>query len=173
MKRSNQTVCRERAPVEGRPDIRAPRRLPKHPQPFQGRLNTENDPGPRSGLALASGADLTEILKSLIQLAREQGHITREDFSDMLPDGLTSGDLEQIHLQLHKLDIEIVETDSAEKTKTIKPEGEQEKRLGALDDAVQMYMNQIGKVPLLSREQEVEICRRIEQAQAEVKRLVY
>src|SRR6266566_3642608 len=36
-----------------------------------------------------------------------------------------------------------------------------------------MYMNQMGKVPLLTREQEVEICKRIEEAELEMKRLVY
>ncbi len=34
-------------------------------------------------------------------------------------------------------------------------------------------MNQMGKVPLLTREQEVEICKRIEEAELEMKRLVY
>ena len=34
-------------------------------------------------------------------------------------------------------------------------------------------MNQMGKVPLLTREQEVEICKRIEEAEIEMKRLVY
>src|ERR1051326_5236429 len=36
-----------------------------------------------------------------------------------------------------------------------------------------MYMNQMGKVPLLTREQEVEICKRIEDAELEMKRIVY
>ena len=36
-----------------------------------------------------------------------------------------------------------------------------------LDDPVRMYMNQMGKVPLLTREQEVEICKRIEEAESE------
>src|SRR5258708_21199652 len=36
-----------------------------------------------------------------------------------------------------------------------------------------MYMNQMGKVPMLTREQEVEICKRIEEAEGEMKRLVY
>src|SRR5262245_37955610 len=36
-----------------------------------------------------------------------------------------------------------------------------------------MYMNQMGKVPLLTREQEVEICKRIEEAESDMKRLVY
>ena len=36
-----------------------------------------------------------------------------------------------------------------------------------------MYLNQMGKVPLLTREQEVEVCKRIETAELEMKRLVY
>src|SRR2546423_4602157 len=36
-----------------------------------------------------------------------------------------------------------------------------------------MYMNQMGKVPLLTREQEVEICKRIEDAELEMKGIVY
>ncbi len=47
------------------------------------------------------------------------------------------------------------------------------RRLEVLDDPVRMYMNQMGKVPLLTREQEVEICKRIEEAEADIKRLVY
>ena len=43
----------------------------------------------------------------------------------------------------------------------------------SLDDPVRMYMRQMGKVPLLTREQEVEICKRIEQAEAEARRIVY
>src|SRR5206468_11558382 len=41
------------------------------------------------------------------------------------------------------------------------------------DDPVRMYMSQMGKVPLLTREQEVEICQRIEVAEIEMKRIVY
>ena len=36
-----------------------------------------------------------------------------------------------------------------------------------LDDPVRMYLRQMGKVPLLTREQEVEICKRIEAAEEE------
>jgi RNA polymerase primary sigma factor len=36
-----------------------------------------------------------------------------------------------------------------------------------------MYMNQMGKVPLLTREQEVEICKRIEEAEVAMKAIIY
>ena len=38
-------------------------------------------------------------------------------------------------------------------------------RYDILDDPVRMYLRQMGKVPLLTREQEVEICKRIEAAE--------
>src|SRR5262249_40246679 len=46
-------------------------------------------------------------------------------------------------------------------------------RLDILDDPVRMYLKQMGQVPLLTREQEVEISKRIEQAEDEVKRVIY
>src|SRR5262249_58288122 len=46
-------------------------------------------------------------------------------------------------------------------------------RLESVGDPGRMYMNQMGKVPLLTREQEVEICKRIEDAEIEMKRLIY
>jgi RNA polymerase primary sigma factor len=52
-------------------------------------------------------------------------------------------------------------------------EADEDARLEILDDPVRMYMNQMGKVPLLTREQEVEICKRIEEAEMEMKRIVY
>ena len=47
------------------------------------------------------------------------------------------------------------------------------KRPEALDDPVRMYLKQMGPVPLLTAEQEVEICRRIEKAQNEVTQILY
>jgi len=38
---------------------------------------------------------------------------------------------------------------------------------------VRMYMNQMGKVPLLTREQEVEICKKIEEAEVAMKAIIY
>ena len=52
-----------------------------------------------------------------------------------------------------------------ERAKPPEPEEEEDHRLEVLDDPVRMYMNQMGKVPLLTREQEVEICKRIEEAE--------
>ena len=117
--------------------------------------------------------DLTETIKTLIHLAHEHGHVTYDDINDVLPDGLMPNDLDELYTKLRNLEIEIVDHAEVERTKTAEPEEEEDSRLEVLDDPVRMYMNQMGKVPLLTREQEVEICKRIEEAEFDIKRLVY
>jgi RNA polymerase primary sigma factor len=120
----------------------------------------------------AEAMDLAEISKTLIRLAREQGHLTYDDINDVLPDGVSADDLDALYMRLHELGVEIGARIEAEKPKREEPEPE-ERQLDALDDPVRMYMNQMAKVPLLTREQEVEVCQRIEEAEIEMKRLVY
>ena len=129
---------------------------------------------------MQSSVDLTETIKTLLHLAQEHGYITYDDINDVLPDNLSPDDLDALLTKLRSLDVEIVmdqaEAERAERTK--QPDNQQEEadedaRLEILDDPVRMYMNQMGKVPLLTREQEVEICKKIEDAEVEMKRIVY
>ena len=115
---------------------------------------------------------MTETIKALVELAREHGHITFDDINDAQPEGLAPEDLDELYAKLRGLDIEIVEHAQPERAKP-EPEEEEDHRFEVLDDPVRMYMNQMGKVPLLTREQEVEICKRIEVAEIEIKALVY
>jgi RNA polymerase primary sigma factor len=124
-----------------------------------------------------AGGDLTEKIKELIRLSQEQGYLTYGDINDALPDGLvTAEDLDEIYQKLRNLEIEIVDQAEVDRVKQPEPEEEQpedKSRLDILDDPVRMYLKQMGAVPLLSREQEVEISKRIEDAENEVKRIIY
>jgi RNA polymerase primary sigma factor len=125
--------------------------------------------------------DLTETIKTLLHLAQEHGYITYDDINDVLPENLNPDDLDVLLSKLRALDVEIVmdqaEAERAERSKqpdqAQQEEADEDARLEILDDPVRMYMNQMGKVPLLTREQEVEICKRIEEAEIEMKRIVY
>ena len=123
----------------------------------------------------ASGVDLTEKVKELLRLAQEQGYLTYDDINDALPDQVvTPEDLDEIYTKLGNLEVEIVDQAEVDRVKQPEPEEEEEKgRLDILDDPVRMYLRQMGKVPLLTREQEVEICKRIEDAENELKRIIY
>jgi RNA polymerase primary sigma factor len=134
-------------------------------------------PGP-SGLAQL---DLAETLKTLLHLSQEHGYITYDDINDILPDNLSPEDLDSVLSKLRGMDVEIVmdqaEAERAERSKQPEQgpadEVDEDARLEILDDPVRMYMNQMGKVPLLTREQEVEICKKIEDAEVEMKSIVY
>ncbi len=121
------------------------------------------------------GFDLSEKIKELVRLAQEQGYLTYNDINDALPDAVvTADDLDEVYTRLRNLDVEIVDQAEVDRIKQPEPEEEDEKaRLDILDDPVRMYLKQMGQVPLLTREQEVEISKRIEDAENEVKRIIY
>ena len=120
--------------------------------------------------------NLPEKIKELVQLAQDQGHLTISDINETLPkDLITPEKLDEVFAKLKSLEVEIVEhLDAAPRQKPVQSESEAEKsRLDILDDPVRMYLKQMGQVPLLTREQEVEISKRIEAAELEVKRILY
>jgi len=123
----------------------------------------------------ASGIELAEKVKELLRLAQEQGYLTYNDINDALPDNIVSPeDLDEIYIKLRNLDVEIVDQAEVDRVKQPEPEEEEDKtRLDILDDPVRMYLKQMGQVPLLTREQEVEISKRIETAENELKRIIY
>jgi len=123
-----------------------------------------------------AGLDLTEKVKELIRMAKDQGHLTYDDVNDALPDDIvTAEDLDQVLAKLRNLEIDII--DPAEVDRGKQPGADEEEESGSrfdiLDDPVRMYLRQMGKVPLLTREQEVEICKRIEEADHESRRIIY
>jgi RNA polymerase primary sigma factor len=137
--------------------------------------------GATASASTLSTVDLTETVKTLLHLAQEHGYVTYDDINDVLPDNLSPEDLDALLSKLRSLDVEIVmdqaEMEHAEqRAKPPEPaqqEEDEDARLEILDDPVRMYMNQMGKVPLLTREQEVEICKRIEEAEIAMKAIVY
>ena len=123
----------------------------------------------------STGVELTEKIKELLRLAQEQGYLTYNDINDALPDNVvTAEELDEIYIKLRNLDVEIVDQAEVDRVKQPEPEEEEDKsRLDILDDPVRMYLKQMGQVPLLTREQEVEISKRIETAENELKRIIY
>ncbi len=122
-----------------------------------------------------SGVELSEKIKELLRLAQEQGYLTYNDINDALPDNIvTAEELDEIYIKLRNLEVEIVDQAEVDRVKQPEPEEEEDKtRLDILDDPVRMYLKQMGQVALLTREQEVEISKRIEEAENQLKRIIY
>ena len=115
----------------------------------------------------------------MIKLAKEQGYLTFDDLNEALPVEVTDADeLDAILTRLRRMEIDIIEASEVDRYKDGKkdPEEEEEEKpetkLDILDDPVRMYLKQMGQVPLLTREQEVEISKRIEEAEIMVQRLI-
>jgi RNA polymerase primary sigma factor len=126
-----------------------------------------------------SDDDLQARIRELIKLAKEQGYLTFDDLNEALPEGITNADdLDAILIRLRKMEIDIIEASEVDRFKDGKKEAEEEEeekpeaKLDILDDPVRMYLKQMGQVPLLTREQEVEISKRIEEAETMVQKQI-
>lgn len=118
-----------------------------------------------------------EKIKELIKVARDQGYLTYENINKMLPESVINPDeCEGIVILLRGMDIEIIQEAEVAKFKTrIESEtrAKQAEKVDVLDDPVRMYLKQMGQVPLLTREQEVEISKRIEEAEIHARELFH
>jgi RNA polymerase primary sigma factor len=129
---------------------------------------------------LAIGTSDTQArIRELIKLAKEQGYLTFDDLNEALPANVTDADeLDAILTRLRRMEIDIIEASEVDRYKDGKKDSEEEEeekpetKLDILDDPVRMYLKQMGQVPLLTREQEVEISKRIEEAEIMVQRLI-
>ncbi len=161
-------------------------------EPFIPQNNLESDgPSVDGGVHLSNGhsghdssngkhplpIDLAEKIKELVRLAQEQGYLTHGDIKDALPAAsVTHAELDDVCVKLRGLEVEIVDQAEVDRVNVKQPEIEEEEekgRLDILDDPVRMYLKQMGQVPLLTREQEVEISKRIEDAENAIKKIVY
>ncbi|HEY1771266.1 MAG TPA: RNA polymerase sigma factor RpoD [Chthoniobacterales bacterium] len=132
-----------------------------------------------NGSAAPTGSQTQARIRDLIKLAKEQGYLTFDDLNESLPPELTDPEeLDLILTRLRKLEINIIEASEVDRYKDGKKDVEEEEekhetKLDILDDPVRMYLKQMGQVPLLTREQEVEISKRIEEAESMVQQHIH
>jgi len=123
-------------------------------------------------------------VKQLITMGKEKGFLTYDEVNDILPPDIVSPDqIDELMMMFGEMDIEIV--DSSQNVKLVKQkvdkleEPEEEVSLlekdlfGKVNDPVRMYLKEMGSVSLLSREEEVEIAKRIEEGEKEILQVVF
>jgi RNA polymerase primary sigma factor len=117
-------------------------------------------------------------IEELVAVAKEQGFITYEEINEILPMSFDSPEaIDQVLIFLGGMDIQVLNQSEVERQKERKKEvkeleGISRRGEGAPDDPVRMYLKEMGSVPLLTREEEVEISKRIEKAQIQVERII-
>ena len=123
--------------------------------------------------------DKYDEVRQLINIGKEKGYLLYDEVNELLPAEITSSEeLDDLFNQFGSAGIEVLDSDKGfrdEKTFDRTAEGSEELELdltpGALDktnDPVRMYLREMGTVPLLTREGEVAIAKRIEQGKLSV-----
>ncbi len=126
----------------------------------------------------AAAGGINEKIRQLIRLSKEQGYLTFDDINEALPESVENQEeIDNVLSILQNLEIEILEPDQVEDYKQRQEEAEEEESRSSqndiLDDPVRMYLKQMGQVPLLTREQEVEISKRIENAELKAQEALF
>lgn len=129
--------------------------------------------------------DKFDLVSKLIALGKEKGYLLYEEVNDLLPSDVHSAeDLDDLLSLFDNAGIEVLDSPKVKSTDRLGlekvddfkgEEGAEDVDLdltpGALDktnDPVRMYLREMGTVPLLTREGEVEIAKRIERGQLNV-----
>ena len=123
--------------------------------------------------------DKYDEVRHLIAIGKEKGYLLYDEVSEVLPADITSSaeELEDLFSTFGNAGIEVVESEQKYREDKMldRPDTGDEPELdltpGALDktnDPVRMYLREMGTVPLLTREGEVEIAKRIERGKLAV-----
>ena len=121
--------------------------------------------------------DKYEDIQKLIDTGKEKGFLTYNEVNDLLPNDINSpDDLDDLLGMIGTQGINVLEDTKLPSEKKFDPDEESEDveldlTPGALEktnDPVRMYLREMGTVPLLTREGEVEIAKRIERGQIRV-----
>ena len=127
--------------------------------------------------------DKYDEVKQLMDIGKEKGYLLYDEVNDLLPGDVTSSDeMDDMFSMFRAQGIEVIDGEpkaaGAEKLGFDKEAGEDvelDLTPGALDktnDPVRLYLREMGTVPLLTREGEVEIAKRIERGQLNVLKAV-
>ena len=153
-----------------------PQQQPQQPQP------------PAAGQPQKPGDIIEEKIKLIIEKAKKKGYITYEEMNNELPDeSISPNRLESLIMTLDEMGITLLDEAELEKQREeedafevdddvlVDEEAAEEESedllleteliegtIGRIDDPVRMYLTQMGEIPLLTREQEISLARKIE-----------
>jgi RNA polymerase primary sigma factor len=128
-----------------------------------------------------------EGLKALLESGKEKGYLTFSQVNDYLPDDAVNPEkLDQLLLMLEEQGIELIDESEAEEREGAPgPAGTDDEARAELDlsfmdeedsrridDPVRMYLTQMGEIPLLKREEEIALAKKIEVTRKRFRRKV-
>ncbi|MGN0888503.1 MAG: RNA polymerase sigma factor RpoD [Kiritimatiellia bacterium] len=139
----------------------------------------EFDPEDMSGYAgrsVLGAEERNAVIQEVKQRAEKNGgYVTYDELNQIVPATVQDESTADEYLAiLQALNVDVIRAEDVETYRANKDK-QGDSRLQAaraqemFDDPIRMYLHQMGQVPLLSREQEVDICQRIEESEAKTK----
>ena len=124
-----------------------------------------------------------DVLENIRHIAEEKGFVLNHEIDALVGEDFTPEDIVVLYDRLSEEKIDFFDSPEkarlkieAKKRREEKEEQKTEEEVKAViryDDPVRMYLREMGKVPLLDREGEVEIAKRIEQGQIMIAKAVF
>jgi RNA polymerase primary sigma factor len=116
---------------------------------------------------------LTKIMDQLKRRNNERGYVLHDDINELIDDDFDLENLDSIYGELTRLNIPFYDSEEVarEKIKVQDKRKEKQRREQQVkttiryDDPIRMYLREMGRVPLLDRQGEIEIAKRIESGQ--------
>ena len=120
--------------------------------------------------------NLNQKIKHLVQKGKEKGYLTYEELNDMLPDDadISPEKIDDILMMLDELGVDLIDETEIESRDVVDAEevpvfqevdlefGEVPTITEKIDDPVRMYLTQMGEIPLLTRDEEIMLAKKIE-----------
>ena len=144
-----------------------------------------------------AAAGRVELIEQLLALGKEKGFLTYDDINRILPTDVTSSEeIDDVLVALTAQQIDVVDSEDAASSKDSDSDADSDKdtdseeggseeaeskkeeqpdatvspvRLEQMDDPVRMYLRQMGQISLLTREQELELAKRIAEKPVQLK----
>jgi len=115
---------------------------------------------------------MASSFEELIEFAKSKGKVTFSEINDFLPEDFTSSKkLDEILNRLMEMGIKIV--DGAEETEDDAKEARVASSLIKFNDPMKTYLREIGRIDLLSREEEIDLAKRIESGNTRIMNIIY
>ncbi|MFA5161372.1 MAG: sigma-70 family RNA polymerase sigma factor [Elusimicrobiales bacterium] len=120
-------------------------------------------------------AQYNKALRDLIEVGKEHGYLTLEDINRSLMSATMSGEeMDSLMTTLDDLGIKVVDRKNYKAVSMAEKEAYTEEWVSNPDisNSIRMYLSEMGKVPLLTRDEEITLARNIRERERELRQLV-